>query len=244
MPQTIYMPQDPSKIGNILAPAAGQAGNFMWNLLSQQVADTFAKRRQETQRGYETQQKTVAHERAKELIDYKKTQEEPEKPYKIGTIKKIGRGESEFEWGVNIGLKDWAAEQYPGMPPGWAGTGVTGQRTPAVKIDMGDRLKEFAEKKRITQEFKVTDPNFRNQVVSLLRNRYTPDDWDDKSSYERDELVFREMHERIKATHPDAVFDHKRNAWVQMKGGGLIRRYTGTSLDLETLTPRPRGQYR
>ena len=38
MPQPIYMPQDPSKIGNMFAPVAQQTSNFLWNMLGQRIA--------------------------------------------------------------------------------------------------------------------------------------------------------------------------------------------------------------
>jgi len=70
MPQTIYMPQNPRTAGNIIAPAAQQTSNFLWNMLGQAMQNKYLMQRLAEQNRMQIESEGRQFERAKQLEDY------------------------------------------------------------------------------------------------------------------------------------------------------------------------------
>ena len=221
MPQTIYMPRDPSLFGgNAFNKTVDQGSNFLFNLLSQNVGAGISERLLEKR--YELDKK-----RDKELG--------PDLPYKIGTVKKFPFGEKDFGFGIFTGT----SQQHPNMPPGWDPTGITGKRTSAINLSMPEKI-EYDKKKReeATKQQLIVDAqkrdrankdriasvNFPNVVEGIVAKR-RGDDWQDLDPYIKEEDNFSEMDKIIKETYPDAVYDDRREAWYDLKTKKLIRKY-------------------
>jgi len=118
------------------------------------------------------------------------------------------------------------AQGYPGS---FLQFKLEAARAGATNINLGDEYSKTATRKTANLQTEARlGTKFRADAMSAVKSQYAGE-WQDMEPWQQDELLFREMHKRVKEAFPNqpVTFDSDKNAWVNLKTGKLIRKYQG-----------------